>query len=381
MNRSNLSNRRQFVRQAVGGVALLGAATASERTAQSAEPKEIHPATKANISIGTRITPDWLDDKNDTHLKFLKQCGVDAVDIELIMVSGYRENGIFSKASLQELMARFEGVGLRIERANALGPYALNAHLNLPAGQAEIDNMKRIGELLSDARIPVYGIQCCQASQLAEEPRKGWSEKQGRGGYTQKAFDLKASRTPPPKPKIAATADQLWQGLLNIYRQVMPTVEGSKTRIAMHGNDPPLYEHLGSPQIICRFADFERLYNEVPSRHNGMTFCVGTRYESGENVLEGIRRFGRQGKIFHVHFRNVQGTLPSREAYSEALPDDGDLNMADVLRALIEVGYDGVIDYDHAMGVAGDDPLRKQYIAFAIGHMRGLLQALNLAKG
>lgn len=184
------------------------------------------------------------------------------------------------------------------------------------------------------------------------------------------------SESPAPKPKYRVTADQLWKGLVNIYRQVVPIVEGSKTRIAMHGNDPPLYEYLGSPQILCRFADFDRLFSEVPSKHNGITFCVGTRYESDEDVFEGIRHFGRQGKLLHVHFRNVRGTLPVHRGYSEVFVDDGDLKMADVVRTLAEVGYDGVIDYDHAIGVSGDDPLHKQYIAFAVGYMRGLLQIL-----
>ena len=144
----------------------------------------------------------------------------------------------------------------------------------------------------------------------------------------------------------------------------------------MHGNDPPLYRYLGSPQILCRFADFDRLFQEVPSKHNGITFCVGTRYESGEDIFKGIRHFGNQGKLFHVHFRNVRGTLPAQKGYSEVMVDDGDLKMKDVLRALDEVGYDGVIDYDHSLGIIGDEPLPKQYIAFAIGYMRGLLHNL-----
>jgi mannonate dehydratase len=158
---------------------------------------------------------------------------------------------------------------------------------------------------------------------------------------------------------------------------VLPTVEGSKTMIAMHGNDPPLYEYLGSPQILCRYADFDRLFSEAPSKHNGITFCVGTRYESGEDIFEGIRRYGRQGKLFHVHFRNVRGTLPANGGYSEVFVDDGDLNMAQVLRALNEVNYTGVIDYDHALHITGDEPLPKQYIAFAMGYMRGLLDSLQ----
>jgi mannonate dehydratase len=168
----------------------------------------------------------------------------------------------------------------------------------------------------------------------------------------------------------------LWKGLINIYRQVVPVVEGSKTVIAMHGNDPPLYDYLGSPQILCRYADFDRLFEEVPSKHNAMTFCVGTRYESGEDVFEGIRRFGEQGKLVHVHFRNVRGTLPRDGGYAEVFLDEGDLNMAGVLRALKNVNYDGVIDYDHVMRITGDGPLPKQYIAYAVGYMRALLQTL-----
>ena len=127
---------------------------------------------------------------------------------------------------------------------------------------------------------------------------------------------------------------------------------------------------------ICRFADFDRLFREVPSKHNGITFCVGTRYESGEDVFKGIRHFGSQGKLFHVHFRNVKGPLPSRRGYSEVMVDDGDLPMAKVLRTLDEAGYNGVIDYDHPMRITGDQPLPKQYIAFAVGYMRGPLHNL-----
>src|SRR4029450_6607615 len=113
-----------------------------------------------------------------------------------------------------------------------------------------------------------------------------------------------------------------------------PIAERSGTCVAMHGNDPPLPRFCGNPQILCRFADFDRLFAEVPSSANGMTFCVGTRYESGENVFEGIRHFGSQGKLLHVHFRNVRGTLPKSRGYEEVFVDEGDLPMAKVPRAL-----------------------------------------------
>jgi mannonate dehydratase len=375
MNDSNPQSRRAFVHSSVGAaLATLGACRINSGVADAAPAP---PVARTRIRIGTRISPAWLRSPNDGDLRFLKQIGVDALDIELVMVKGYQEAGSITKQALRELTDRVGAVGLRIERANALGDHILNAHLDRPEGRREIDNLKRIGEVLSEAEIPVYGIQACQASLHVQGGRGGWSRKEGRGGYRHPAFDVAASEASAPKPRYPVRSDQLWKGLLNIYRQVVPVVEGSKTRIAMHGNDPPLYQHLGSPQILCRFADFDRLFAEVPSRHSGMTFCVGTRHESGEDVLTGIRHFGGQGKLFHVHFRNVRGTLPGSGRYEEVFVDDGDLDMARVVRALHEVGYDGVIDYDHPVAVTGDGPLAKQYIAFAVGYMRGLLDGLG----
>jgi mannonate dehydratase len=368
MSRHRCPSRRDFVTQsALGAAALTGIA---------AEPAPPRPRRRSPIRIGTRIHAAWLQSPGDNDLRFLKQIGVDFVDIELILVEGYAETGRFSRDALRRFLDRLAAVELRVERANSLGPYYLNAHLGRPGAQAEIDNLCRVAELVAREEIPVFGIQACQAAQHVKDSRVGWTRKQdGRGGYQYLAFDQERSRTGSP-PEYSVTADQLWKGLLSIYRQVMPVVEGSKTRIAMHGNDPPLPTYLGNPQILCTFADFDRLFTEVPSKHNGITFCVGTRYESGQDVFAGIRHFGRQGKLFHVHFRNVRGTLPAARGYAEMMVDDGDLDMAHVLRTLAEVGYDGVIDYDHPVGITGDAPLPKQYIAFAVGYMRGLLDSL-----
>jgi D-mannonate dehydratase len=375
MNEMIPQSRRSFVRQAAGAAALVPlAAVPTSPAAVAASPAAAPKAAK--IRIGTRISTAWLQSENDNDLRFLKQIGVDYVDIELSMVQGYRETGSVTKEALHELITRFDAVGLRIERANALGPQILNAHLGRPEGQREIDQLKRIGELLCEAEIPVYGIQACQATDHVTGGRAGWSRKKGRGGYEYPEFDADAAERAAVTPKAQVTADQLWKGLINIYTQVVPVVEGSKTKIAMHGNDPPLYQYLGSPQILCRFADFDRLFAEVPSRHSGITFCVGTRYESGEDVFTGLRHFGEQGKLMHVHFRNVRNTLPVKHGYEEVCVDDGDLDMAKVVRTLQEVGYDGVIDYDHPITINGDRPLPKQYIAFAVGYMRGLLHSL-----
>ncbi len=327
------------------------------------------------MKIGTRISPDWLNRPDD--LRFLKQIGVDCVDITLDICPGYNEaGGRASREGLEKVVETVERAGLKIERANALNRHCQAAFLGEPGAEREIDNLVQNAELCGAFQLPVMGIQCFQAGQVAKFRESAYSWVEGRGGYRHLRVDLSGELGLPPPPG-APTADELWERTLKIYRAVMPVAERAGVKIAMHGNDPPVPSLHGAPQILHNFAAFERLFSEVPSPNNGMTFCVGTRYESGEDVFEGIRRFGQQGKIFHVHFRNVKGRIPKDKAYEEVIPDTGDLDMYRVAKALQDVGYDRVIDYDHIMKLVTDGPEGRQYIAYCVGYMRGLLQSVE----
>ena len=54
------------------------------------------------------------------------------------------------------------------------------------------------------------------------------------------------------------------------------------------------------------------------------------------------------------------------------------IQTAEIMKAFEETGYDGAISPEHALRIAGDAEDRRQYWAYAIGHMRGLLQGLDL---
>jgi mannonate dehydratase len=75
-----------------------------------------------------------------------------------------------------------------------------------------------------------------------------------------------------------------------------------------------------------------------------------------------IRHFGGMGKLFKIHFRNVDAPLP---LFRETLVDEGYVDMYEVMRALREVGFDGVLIPDH---VPGDGDGRNT--AYTIGYMR-----------
>lgn len=327
------------------------------------------------MKIGTRISPDWLQRPDD--LKFLKQIGVDVVDITMDICPGYVEaGGRANRAGLQQVAETLDAAGLKVERANTLNRDYIRTFLNQPGQEREIENLQINAELCGEFGFPIMGIQCFQASLMPGFPREHHRWVEGRGGYHHLRVDLHDALDQPPRAD-APTHEQIWEQTLKIYKAVVPVAEKNRVRIAMHGNDPPVSSLFGVPQVLTRFDDFDRLFSEVPSEYNGMTFCVGTRYESGEDVFEGIRRFGEQGKIFHVHFRNVRGAIPAKKMYEEVFLDEGDLNMRQVAQALRDVGYTGAIDYDHIMRLSSDQPEGRAYIAYCVGYMRALLQSLD----
>src|SRR5215813_2078789 len=88
-------DRRRFLQQSALGTAaaVAGRATAAEEPARP-------PRGKTKIRIGTRISPAWLKSDKDNDLRFLKQIGVDYVDITLDAVKGYTETGSFTAQAL-----------------------------------------------------------------------------------------------------------------------------------------------------------------------------------------------------------------------------------------------------------------------------------------
>jgi D-mannonate dehydratase len=109
---------------------------------------------------------------------------------------------------------------------------------------------------------------------------------------------------------------------VRLYERLVPIAEAHDIRLILHPSDPPLADAPFSPRRWSRILD------AVPSSHSGLLYCVGTRYASGVDIEADIRAFGRRGKIFHVHFRNVRGTLLTDSAHEEVALHDGDMNMS-----------------------------------------------------
>ena len=141
-----------------------------------------------------------MQSKDDADLRFLKQIGVDALDIELIMVKGYRETGTITRPALRELMSRFDAAGLKIERANALGDYMLNAHLARPEGNREIENLKRIGEILAEAESRSTGSSVARRRSMSSVPATAGPARAGAGAMATRRLTSRRPRHPSRSP-------------------------------------------------------------------------------------------------------------------------------------------------------------------------------------
>jgi mannonate dehydratase len=123
--------------------------------------------------------------------------------------------------------------------------------------------------------------------------------------------------------------------------------------------------------------NFQRLIDLIPSPVNGITLCQGNFTLMTDNLPAVIRHFGKQDKIFFVHFRDVRGTP---EKFVETFHDDGQTDMLACMCAYREIGFDGVCRPDHVPTMAGDSNEQAGYSAvgrlFAIGYLKGLREAV-----
>ncbi|MBQ9769454.1 MAG: mannonate dehydratase, partial [Clostridia bacterium] len=180
----------------------------------------------------------------------------------------------------------------------------------------------------------------------------------------------------PTDKKI--TADELWKNYEYFIKAVIPEAEKFGIKLALHPDDPPIPRLGEVERIMISRENIRRAVNDVVKSDSlGITMCQANYVIMGESLPEVIKEF--RDKIFFIHFRNTVGTP---EAFRETFHDNGVIDMAEVLRIYGENGVDVPIRVDHVPTMAGEVSTLPGYDAmgrmFAIGYLKGLLQALSL---
>ncbi|HUT62440.1 MAG TPA: mannonate dehydratase, partial [Anaerolineae bacterium] len=86
--------------------------------------------------------------------------------------------------------------------------------------------------------------------------------------------------------------------------------------------------------------------------------------------------FGKRNKIFQVHYRN-NWNITSPTHYYEAFPDNGFVDMFQVMKALRDTGYKGVLVDEHIPGFVNSSAGNGVNHSYSSGYMRAMLESLD----
>jgi mannonate dehydratase len=343
--------------------------------------------------MGIRLSLGHIDEYDDTVAAFAHQLGLRSVQLHTpSALPGY--DGFWSLDELQALRDRCDRDGLVIEGLeNVPAAHFWKIQRGLPGRDEQIENYHRTIRNMAQVGIDLLGYNFI-ATYVWRTDMGG----SGRGGARVTGFDLaRADRgnalasyklTPGAPITEPITAAQMWDNYQYFLDAVLPVAEEVGVRLALHPDDPPVDEPLGhatriftSPSAI---AEGYRRSGGSPAW--GLNFCIGTVSEmSGEDsVNEVIDLLGPRGRLFYVHFRDVQGTVPR---FTECFLGEGNLNPARVIRRLHGAGFDGFLIDDHVPAMIGDldtwgDTSPAAYCsrgrAHAIGYLQGVLNGLDI---
>ncbi|MGN6755290.1 MAG: mannonate dehydratase [Thermomicrobiales bacterium] len=199
-----------------------------------------------------------------------------------------------------------------------------------------------------------------------------------RGGALVTGYDHSLMQDAPPTEYGTITEEALWDNMTDFLRRVVPVAEQAKVKLAVHPDDPPISPIRGIGRILTNPDAFQRVIDTVPSPYNGITFCQGNFSAMQADVPAEIRRFGKQGQIHFVHFRDVRGG-PAK--FEETFHDEGQTDMFATMRAYQEIGFAGPMRPDHVPTMAGEDNSHPGYEVlgrlFAIGYIKGLIEGVE----
>jgi mannonate dehydratase len=371
-------NRRSFLSlsgAALGPVALSGCARDNKAARGVATSPAGKPAA-VKMHVGCQRGPTTAE-----RLEFFKRHGVDHICGYPVIAD--RGRGHWTAAELARTKELCERHGVKLSMV-AL-PFLTSSHVDRtkrpaimlgkdPDRQKDVDDVHKCIEAMAKVGVPAlkYNMSLLGVVRTARTA--------GRGGTTLSAWRLKEARKDLPLTKAGrVTADVYWERIKWFVDRVVPVCEQHKVRAACHPHDPgmPPEGHQGIDTVLGTVAGLKQFVALRDSPFHGLNLCVGSVAEMlqdpAREIGEVVRYFGERKKIFNVHFRNIRG---KRDDFREVFPDEGDMDMVGVARALHETGYDGMVMPDH-MPRHEDDPGGQQAFAFAYGYVKGILQALG----
>ena len=192
-----------------------------------------------------------------------------------------------------------------------------------------------------------------------------------RGGAFVTGFDMRDFE--PDGNEISE--EKLWDNYRYFIEAVIPHAEKHGIKLALHPDDPPLAKLGDVSRIMISYENIKKAMEIGNSKNLGVTMCQACYLMMGENLYDVIPKLA--DKIFFVHFRNVTG---NKYNFHETFHDNGEIDMADIMRLYKKCGVNVPVRVDHVPLMAGEQQETAGYTAlgrlFAIGYLKGILDSI-----
>jgi mannonate dehydratase len=256
---------------------------------------------------------------------------------------------------MRQIRREIEDAGLVLAAIENLDPaHWYDILLDGPQRSRHIENVKTIVRRMGEVGIPVLGYNFSLAGvcgRVSGPFGRGSAISVGMDGPLETplpngvVWNMVYDQAALPGTLPPISGEELWRRLQRFLEEIIPVAEQAGVQLAAHPDDPPMPTLRRQPRLVYQPHLYQRLIDLVPSKSNGMEFCVGTVAEMTEgNGYEAIEQYSRQGKIAYVHLRNVIGKAPH---YRETFIDEGDVDMIRILSILKRNAFTGVIIPDH----------------------------------
>ncbi|MBS7803207.1 mannonate dehydratase [Rhizobiales bacterium TNE-4] len=129
----------------------------------------------------------------------------------------------------------------------------------------------------------------------------------------------------------AIDATVLRKHLAEFLAAVTPRAEELGVKLTLHPDDPPR-PLFGLPRVASTAADYQALFDAVPSETNGMCFCTGSLGVRADNDLPAMAAHFAP----RIHFVHLRATKREEDgSFYESDHLDGDVDMVGVITALV----------------------------------------------
>ena len=174
------------------------------------------------------------------------------------------------------------------------------------------------------------------------------------------------------------TDEDLFINFEYFMKAILPTCQKYDIQMALHPDDPA-WPILGIPRIAINEVNLKRMMDSVNDTHNGLVFCSGSLASNLDNDLISIIHTFKD-RIPFVHLRNVKHQ--SKQSFEESghYSEDGDLDMYELVKALYDSGFDGIIRPDHGRTIWQEEALPGYGLydrALGAVYLNGLWEAVS----